>query len=101
MPVSCTVQDRTLTLSLSGELDHHGAKGMIRELDRQIDRVLPQTLILDLSEVTFMDSSGIALVLRAWRRLGELQGSVTVTGAPPQAARVLKAAGVDRLICLT
>ena len=101
MPVTCSVQDRTLTISLSGEIDHHGAKGMIRELDQQIDRNLPNQLILDLSGTTFMDSSGVAVVLRAWRRMGELEGSVQVTGAPPQANRVLRAAGVDRLIAFT
>ena len=71
---------------------------MMRELDRQIDLTAPRSLVLDLSGVTFMDSSGIAVILRAWRRVGELAGEMSVTGVPDQAGRVLRAAGVERLV---
>jgi stage II sporulation protein AA (anti-sigma F factor antagonist) len=98
MPVTCVCNDRNLTAKLSGEVDHHGAKAMMEELERQIDLNLPRHLVLDLSGVTFMDSSGIAVLLRAWRRVGELSGSVSVVRVPEQAARVLRAAGIDRLM---
>jgi len=98
MPVTCYVRDRTLTAVISGEVDHHGAKDIMKELDREIDRVLPLNLIMDLERVTFMDSSGVAVLIRAWRRMGELKGSIRVIAAPPQPAKVLHAAGVDRLI---
>ena len=45
-----------------------------------------------------MDSSGIAVVLRTWKRMKELGGGMTLRTVPPQAAKVLKAAGVDKLI---
>ena len=45
-----------------------------------------------------MDSSGIAVVLRAYKRVGELGGALTVRGVPPQAAKVLHAAGLNRLM---
>jgi stage II sporulation protein AA (anti-sigma F factor antagonist) len=70
----------------------------MEELDRQIDLTLPKHLTLDLSGVTFMDSSGIAVLLRALRRVRELTGSVNVIHVPEQAAKVLRAAGVDRLM---
>lgn len=98
MPVTCSSVDRNLTANLFGEVDHHGAKTIMEELDRQIDFALPKQLTLDLSGVTFMDSSGIAVLLRAWRRVGELAGSMRVTGVPDQPAKVLRAAGIDRLM---
>ena len=98
MAVTCTGEGRVLRAALSGEVDHHGARAIMEELNRQIDLELPRELTIDLEGVTFMDSSGIAVLLRAWRRVGELGGRVRVVGAPPQAARVLRAAGVDRLI---
>lgn len=98
MPVTCTSEDRSLTAVISGEVDHHGAKSIMEELDRQIDLAMPKCLTLDLSGVTFMDSSGIAVLLRALRRARELAGSVRVVHVPKQAARVLRTAGVDRLI---
>ncbi len=98
MPVKCTEQGRTLTARLTGEIDHHAAKEIMAELAEQIDAALPEHLVLELSEVTFMDSSGIAVLLNAWRRMGQLEGTMVVSQAPPQADRVLKAAGLDRLL---
>ena len=57
-------------------------------------------LVLDLAGVTFMDSSGIALILRAQQRMQLLDGSVLVCNVPAQARRVLDAAGVGRLVTI-
>ena len=48
--------------------------------------------------MTFMDSSGIAVLLRADRRMRETEGHVEVVGVPVQAGRVLQAAGLHKLI---
>lgn len=98
MPVKCSEQGRTLTARLAGEIDHHAAKEIMGELAEQIDAALPEHLVLELSEVTFMDSSGIAVLLNAWRRVGQLNGTMVVRHAPPQANKVLRAAGLDRLL---
>ena len=98
MAVTCTGGGRVLRAAVSGEVDHHGARAVMEELSRQIDLELPRELILDLGGVTFMDSSGIAVLLRAHRQVGELGGSMTVVNVPDQAARVLRAAGLQRLI---
>lgn len=98
MPVQCEEVGRVLTASVSGEVDHHAAKALMSELGRRVDAALPGRLELDMRGVTFMDSSGIAVVLRAWKRMRQLGGSMTLRAVPPQAAKVLKAAGVDKLI---
>ena len=98
MPVQCEELGRVLTASVSGEVDHHAAKALMNELKRRVDAALPGRLELDMGGVTFMDSSGIAVVLRSWKRMSQLGGSMTLRAVPPQAAKVLKAAGVDKLI---
>lgn len=100
MSIRCTGEGRTLQAALSGEVDHHRARALMGELDTLIESALPRSLTLDLSGVTFMDSSGIAVVLRAWRRMGELGGVLRVSGVPAQAGKVLRAAGLDRLFAL-
>ena len=90
MEINTKSTDRKLLLELSGELDHQGAAQAIRELE----------LALDLSGVTFMDSSGIALILRAQRRMRTLGGSLLVCRVPQQARRVLDAAGIDRVVTI-
>ncbi len=65
-----------------------------------IDAALPRLLILDFSGVTFMDSSGIALILRSQQRMQLLEGSVVLRNIPAQARRVLDAAGIGRLVSI-
>ena len=98
MPVTCTQEDRRLMAAITGELDHHGARGVMDKLDREIDLALPRELVLDLSGLTFTDSSGIAVVLRAWRRMGQLRGSMRVVNTPTQADKVFRAAGLGRRV---
>ena len=98
MPVTCTEEGRKLTAAVSGELDHHGAREVMEALDRSIDLALPRELTLDLGGLTFTDSSGIAVVLRAWRRMGQVQGSMKVVNTPVQADKVFRAAGLQRLV---
>lgn len=98
MAITCTGEGRTLYAVLDGELDHHRARKILAELDRQIDLELPRRLTLDLGGVSFMDSSGIAVLLRASRRMKELDGTLRVVHVPQQAAKVLRAAGLDKLM---
>ena len=98
MELRATCADRNLLLEISGELDHHGARNTLREIELAIDAALPRRLVMDLGGVTFMDSSGIALILRAQQRMQLLEGSVMVCNVPDQARRVLDAAGISRLV---
>lgn len=98
VPVICTEEARRLTAAVSGELDHHAAKEVMEELDRRIDAALPRELVLDLRGLTFTDSSGIAVLLRAWRRMSQVRGAMRVVNAPGQADKVFQAAGLQRII---
>lgn len=98
MPVTCKEEGRRLTAAVTGELDHHGARAVMEELDHQIDTALPRELTLDLSGLTFTDSSGIAVLLRAHRRMGQVRGAMRVVHTPVQAEKVFRAAGLERII---
>ena len=98
MPVTCREDKRQLTALVDGELDHHGAKSVMEELDRRIDLAQPRELTLDLGGLTFTDSSGIAVLLRTYRRMAQSQGSMRVVNTPAQAGKVFKAAGLERII---
>ena len=100
MELRTKLAERTLTIRLSGELDHHGAKGLMDRLDALMEQNLPVKTILDLDGLTFMDSSGIAVILRAKRRMEALGGNLIVVNIPKQAARVLDTAGLSRYVKL-
>ena len=89
-----------MTGQITGEIDHHRARGLMRELERKLELNFPRELTLDLSGVTFMDSSGIAVLLHTCRQMRELDGRFQVIGVPGQAARVLRAAGLQRLMSI-
>ena len=71
---------------------------VMEELDRRVEQELPRQLTVDMEAVTFMDSSGIAVLLRAHRRMAQLEGSMSVINVPKQAQRVFRAAGLHRII---
>lgn len=90
--------ERCLELYLQGELDHHGAQEIVWQMEREIERALPLQLVLDWKGVSFMDSSGIAVVMRARQRLRELGGTVTLRHVTQQPRKVLEAAGIGRYV---
>ena len=98
MVVSCTGEDRALTVHISGEVDHHAAGKLMAELDQALETRLPRTVTVDLSGVTFMDSSGIAFALNAQRRMREIGGTMYLQGVGRQAMRVIRTSGVDRIM---
>ena len=55
--------DGVLRITVSGEIDHHSARAVREEIDKQIYRSRAETVLLDLERVCFMDSSGLGLVL--------------------------------------
>lgn len=98
MPIRLSQAQQDLTVYLQGEIDHHAARGMMLSLDREVAARAPRHLTVDLGEVSFMDSSGIAVLLRAFRRMEETGGSMDARRVPPQARKVFSAAGLDRII---
>lgn len=101
MQITGSCRDGLLTLRLSGELDHHAARDAAEAISERIDAFLPSRCILDLKGLSFMDSSGIALLMRTEKLMGELDGSLTVTGIQEQPGRVLRASGMLRRLTVT
>ena len=98
MRVNWELRGSRLYLYLSGELDHHAAHQALVEIAAALDEHMPLHCVIDLSGLTFMDSSGIAVVLGTYRRLKSYGGELAVTRAPNHAAKVLTMAGVDRIV---
>ena len=98
MNISTAFAAGRLTIYLAGELDHHEARGAIRSIDELLDEYLPRDCVLDMSGLSFMDSSGIALIIRMSRRLKNLGGRAWIENPAKQPLRVIDASGIDRLV---
>ena len=94
MNLTSFLQDKQLTIALRGEIDHHSAQTLRREIDAQIDARLPELLTLDFSGVTFMDSSGVGLILGRGRHIRALGGRLTVQNPPAAIRRMLDLARI-------
>lgn len=101
MKIDMSVADRRLTVRLKGELDHHAARSAMIEIEERIDSLLPRDCVLDLGELSFMDSSGIAVILRTQKRMNEIGGRTWVENVPKQPLRILDASGIERIIHIT
>ena len=97
MSVKIEISGEVVTAYLDGELDHHAAKAIREEIDRTVERNTPSLLVLDFRDVTFMDSSGIGLVMGRYRLMKGLNGEIHVCNPSPQIEKVMKLSGVDRL----
>ena len=98
MQFTSFLENGRLTVALSGEIDHHCAKQYIQAIAAKIEAYTPEICILDFEEVTFMDSSGIAVVINALREITQIEGELLLTGIAPQPMRVFRASGIDKLV---
>ena len=88
------LENGKLTIALTGEIDHHCAKAYIQIISSKIEAYMPQVCVLDFHEVTFVDSSGIAVVINALRNMSQIEGKLLLSGISPQPMRVFRASGI-------
>ena len=98
MHLTSFLQDGTLTIALTGEIDHHCAKHYIQSICAKIEAYTPLECILDFQEVTFVDSSGIAVVINTLRNMTRLEGRLVLTGIREQPMKVFHTSGIDKLV---
>ena len=89
---------KRITAALSGDIDHHAAREMRRELDEVIERSQPELLIIDMENV---DSSGIGLILGRLRAVRACGGDIIIKNARPEIAGVIKLSGLAGLLVET
>lgn len=97
MQLELTRDGGQLTAYLIGELDHHAAAPVRNEIDAAALSCRCTRLILDLSRLTFMDSSGIGLIMGRYRMMTAGGGTLRVENASKRVEQMIRLAGLDRL----
>ncbi len=98
MPVDIDIDDTSVTAYISGDVDHHSAGALREKIDRAVEMSYPEVLILDFGGVTFMDSSGIGLVMGRWKLMRDISGKVVIQNAPKYISKVMRMAGIEKLL---
>lgn len=97
MQLELTREGGNLTAALVGELDHHAAAELRQRIDTAVLSCRPRRLTINLERLTFMDSSGIGLIMGRYRLMVSLGGEVRLSGTSPRMERMIRLAGLDKL----
>ena len=90
--------DGVLLVKLAGEIDHHSAVTVRSELDGKICQIRPNKTVLDLSDIDFMDSSGLGLIMGRYALMHKLGGELTLKNPNERVIRIFELAGLGRII---
>lgn len=98
MKMKYQIEENCLTIFLPKELDHHQTEEIRREADRQIERNHVKYVIFDFGETSFMDSSGIGVMMGRYRKLSLTGGEVWAANLNERMKKILKMSGAAKII---
>lgn len=100
MLLNTFAKDANLVVEIRGELDLLTAETFRNLVEKDLTRNKSLNLILDMEEVTFIDSSGLGVILGRYRRIREQGGKMAITAVKPHVFRILELAGIIRIVNL-
>lgn len=98
MQIELKISKKTLVVSLTGELDHHTAEQTRLMIEKTIAAKNIKNLIFDFSALSFMDSSGIGMVIGRYKLIRSLGGSVSLVCRGKRMERLVEMSGLTKLI---
>ena len=95
---SLNESESVLHVKLNGEIDHHNAVSVRVEIDNKIKNILPKKTVIDLSDIAFMDSSGLGLVMGRYTLMQRIGGELSVMNPNKRIMDIFKLAGLQKII---
>lgn len=89
---------KNLLVRLKGELDHHTSMQFREKVEAELSKGIAKNILLDFRELTFMDSSGLGVILARYRHLNEKGGKVAICNLQPQVERLYHLSGLPKII---
>ena len=94
----CETKDNLIIVRLNGDLDHHVARDIKDEVDGLIVMNRINRVAFDFKNVSFMDSSGIGLIMGRYALMQRIGGELCLKSPNERVMKILKLAGLDRII---
>ncbi len=98
MEIKTKEANGVITVSLAGELDHHGAASVRQEIDALFENARPKKAVLCLKDVYFCDSSGLGLIMGRYKKARTLGAEFAVADPSAATERIMKLAGLGTVI---
>ena len=92
------IERLTLLLRLDGELDMNTASLVRQAIDVEIEKRGIRTVILNLQDVRFVDSSGLGVIIGRYKKLLPLGGNIKITNVPPHIYKIMELSGLPKII---
>jgi stage II sporulation protein AA (anti-sigma F factor antagonist) len=92
------IERQTLHVYLEGELDLHNADELKEAIDIEIDKKGIKNIVLHMEKLTFIDSSGLGVLLGRYKKLLPLGGKLKVTNVPPNIYKIMELSGLPKII---
>ncbi len=91
-------ENGVLKVSVGGEVDHHMCASVREDIDKAFFKYIPKKLILDLTGMKFMDSSGLGLIMGRYSRCLAAECEFIICGIDERAMRILRMSGMDKIL---
>lgn len=98
MKLMTCVRQGVLIVRIEGELDMHAAEEFREKVDNALDSSGVKNVLLTLKGVTFIDSSGLGVILGRYKKVTQLGGKLLAAHAHPQVERIFKLSGLLQVI---
>lgn len=98
MKIDTFLKQGVLIVRVEGELDMHSASEFRQTIDNALDNNEAKHILLNLSGVDFIDSSGLGVILGRYKRISLLRGQMLAAHIQPQVARIFELAGLLKII---
>lgn len=98
MQIKLNYRGATLVIGVLGELDHHSADYVRQKVDGEMLSARIRNIVFDFSEVSFMDSSGIGVILGRFRNIQKLNGKAAIVNANQHIRKIFEMSGIERII---
>ena len=98
MNVTYDKENKELKLQITEEIDHYMVEKLRNRADFEIQKYMPKKVVMDFENVSFMDSSGIGMILGRYKTTKLVGGTLNICNVSPSIKKVLEMSGVLKII---
>ena len=100
MKISTLIKQGILIVRVEGEMDMHAADEFRNIVDSALEASGVKNILLNLKDVTFIDSSGLGVILGRYKKVNMLGGRLTATNVRPQVIKIFQLSGMLKIMNL-
>lgn len=98
MNIDFEYKDRLLIVKINGDIDHHSCEEIRSKIDKEIMLKIPKSILFDMENVGFMDSSGIGVLIGRYKSIANNGGKAGMLNIKPPIMRLCEICGLQKII---